>query len=185
MVAFCLAVMPLTRQLEREVHQVHQAWYADDAAAAAEFVSIKIFMERLIELRPAYGYYPEASKSILVVSEANKAGAAAYFFDMKSKVVTGSRYLGGFIGSDQDLHAWLKDTVSTWELAIGELSMAATKYPQSAYTGLQKSLQNEWQFVQRVKPGIGEHFQGVEKALATQFLPVFFRESLATDDIDP
>jgi hypothetical protein len=104
---------------------------------------------------------------------------------MKFKVVTGSRYLGGFIGSDQDLHAWHEDKVSTWELAIGDLSMAATKYPQSAYTGLQKSLQNEWQFVQRVKPGIGEHFQGVKKALATQFLPALFGESLATDDIDP
>jgi hypothetical protein len=115
MVAFGLAVMPLIRQLKREVHQVHQAWYANDAAAAAEFVSIKIFMERLIELGPAYGYYPEASKSILVISEANKAAAEAY-----------CRYLGGFIGSDQDLHAWLKDKVSTWELAIGELSMAAT-----------------------------------------------------------
>jgi hypothetical protein len=75
--------------------------------------------------------------------------------------------------------------VSTWEHTIGELSIAATKYPQSAYTGLQTSLQNEWQFVQRVKPGIGEHFHGVEKALATQFLPVLFGESLATDDIDP
>jgi hypothetical protein len=32
---------------------------------------------------------------------------------------------------------------------------------------------------------IGEHFHGVEKALATQFLPALFGESLATDDIDP
>jgi hypothetical protein len=113
-VAFGLAVMPLTRQLKREVHQVHQAWYANDAAAAADFTSIKIFMERLIELGPAYGYFPEALKSILVVSEANKAAAEVYFRDMKFKVVTGSRYLGGFIGSDHDLHAWLKDKVPTW-----------------------------------------------------------------------
>jgi hypothetical protein len=187
MVAFGLAVMPLVRQLKREVHQVHQAWYADDAAADADFTSIKIFMERLIELGPDYGYYPEASKSILVVSEVNKAAAEPYFCDMKLKVVTRSRYLGGFIGSDRDLHEWLKDNVSTWEHAIGELSMLATKYPQSAYTGLQKFLQNEWQSVQRVKPGIGEHFQRVEKALATQFLPALFGESLATatDDTDP
>jgi hypothetical protein len=39
--------------------------------------------------------------------------------------------------------------------------------------------------VQRVKPRIGEHFQGVEKALATQFLPALFGESLATGDINP
>jgi hypothetical protein len=63
---------------------------------------------------------------------------------MKFKVVAGSRYLDGFISSDQDLHDWLKDKVSTWrEHAIGELSMAGTKYPQTTYIGLQKSLQNE------------------------------------------
>jgi hypothetical protein len=51
---------------------------------------------------------------------------------MKFKAVTpGSHYLGGFIGSDHDIHAWL-NKVSTWEHAIGELSMAATKYPQTA-----------------------------------------------------
>jgi hypothetical protein len=72
MVAFGIAVMPLIRQLKLEVHQVHQAWYADDAAAATDFTSIKIFMERLIELGPVYGYYPEASKSILVVWKQTK-----------------------------------------------------------------------------------------------------------------
>jgi hypothetical protein len=140
MVAFGLAVMvPLIHQLKRKVHQVHQAWYTDDAAAVADFTSIKIFIERLIELGPAYDgpaydYYPEASKSILVVSEANKAAAEASFCDMKFKVVTGSCYLGGVIRSDRDPHAWLKDKVSIWEHTIGKLSMAATKYPQDQPT---------------------------------------------------
>jgi hypothetical protein len=52
MVAFSLAVMLLIHQLKHEVHQVHQAWSADDAAATADFTSIKLFMEPLIELGP-------------------------------------------------------------------------------------------------------------------------------------
>ena len=32
-------------------------------------------------------------------------------------------------------------------------------HPQTSYTGLQKSLQQEWAFVQRVTPGIGPEFQ--------------------------
>jgi hypothetical protein len=144
MVAFGLAVMPLIRRLKREVLHGHQAWYADDATAAASFPFLRTFMERLVELGPAFGYYPEPSKSILVVKEANKAATTEYFADLGFTVVTGHRYLGVFLGANEDLQAWLKDKASTcWEHAIGELADIAPKYPQKAYTGLQKSLQNE------------------------------------------
>ena len=50
----------------------------------------------------------------------------------------------------------------------------ARKHPQSAYEGLQKSLQQEWAFVQRVTPGIGEEFGPVEEEIAKAFLPELF-----------
>jgi hypothetical protein len=182
MVAFGLAVLPLIRCLKQAVLHVHQAWYA--AAATTSFPFLHMSMVRLVELGPAFGYYPEPLKSILVVKEVNKAAATEYFADLGFTVVTGHRYLGGFLGANEDLQAWLKDKASTWEHAVGELAGIAPKYPQTAYTGLQKSLQNEWQFVQCVKPGIGDHFHGVEVALATKFLPALFGESI-DDDGDP
>eukprot|EP00978_Attheya_sp_CCMP212_P043518 scaffold285789_cov24-Attheya_sp.AAC.1 len=45
-----------------------------------------------------------------------------------------------------------------------------------AYAGIQKSLQQEWQFVQRVIDGIGGEFSEVEAALTEVFLPALFRE---------
>jgi hypothetical protein len=165
MVAFGLAVVPLIRQLKREVHQVHQAWFADDAAAAADFTSIKSFMERLIKLGPAYGYFPEASKIILVVSEANKAAAEVYFRDMKFKVITGSRYLGGFIRSDHDLHAWLKDSMSTWEHAIGKLSMVATKYHKLPTHDCKKPCKMNGSLCSESSPKSGNIFMGWRKLL--------------------
>ena len=39
------------------------------------------------------------------------------------------------------------------------------KHPLSAYTGLQKSLQQEWTLVQEVTPGIGDDFGPVEQVL--------------------
>ena len=50
----------------------------------------------------------------------------------------------------------------------------AHKHPQAAYVGLQKSLQQEWAFVQRATKGLGEDFQPVEKALWEGFLPDLF-----------
>ena len=46
----------------------------------------------------AWGYYPEPTKSILVVAERNVPRAKEYFRGMGIQVVTGSRYLGGFMG---------------------------------------------------------------------------------------
>ena len=43
------------------------------------------------------------------------------------------------------------------------MARVARKHPQSAYAGLQKSLQQEWAFVERVTPGIGNEFGSVEE----------------------
>ena len=47
----------------------------------------------------------------------------------------------------------------------------AHKHLQSAYSGLQKFLQQEWPIVQRVTPGVGDAFGPVEEALKEIFLP--------------
>ena len=47
----------------------------------------------------------------------------------------------------------------------------ASKHLQSAYTGLKNSLQQEWAFVQRVTPNIGDSFRPVEQALREAFIP--------------
>jgi hypothetical protein len=41
-----------------------------------------------------------------------------------------------------------------WEEAVADLAKVAPNFPQTAYSGLQKSLQQEWQFVQRVTKGM-------------------------------
>ena len=51
------------------------------------------------------------------------------------------------------------------------LSGVARKHPKSAYAGLKKSLQKEWEFVQRVTPGVGDSFGPVETVLKETFVP--------------
>ena len=54
------------------------------------------------------------------------------------------------------------------------LSGVSRKHPQSAYAGLQKSIQQEWAFVQQVTPGIGDAFSQMEKALRETFVSALF-----------
>jgi hypothetical protein len=58
----------------------------------------------------------------------------------------------------------------------------AVRYPQSAYAGLQKSLQQEWKFLQRVVPEIGDRFAGVEQAISANFLPALFDKKIEEND---
>jgi hypothetical protein len=57
MLGYALGMLPVTRQLKAKFPEVDQPWYADDAAAAAEFARILTMFERLLELGPGYGYH--------------------------------------------------------------------------------------------------------------------------------
>ena len=60
---------------------------------------------------------------------------------MGIKVVTGSRYLGGFVGEREAEASWIKEKVEGLDESFRTLAGVARKHLQSAYSGLQKSLQ--------------------------------------------
>ena len=66
--------------------------------------------------------------------------------------------------------------------AVRELVKVAVKYPQLAYTGLHKSLQQEWQFLQQLVPEIRDKFATVEQAISDDFLPALFDDTLHDSD---
>ena len=131
-------------------------------------------MAHLRELQtrgPPRGYFPESTKSILVVDPRNVARAKEFFRGMGLQVVTGSRYLGGFIGDGAAEKIWMAGKVEGRVESVGTLVGVSRKHPQSAYSGLKKSLQQQWEFLQQVTPGIRDAFVPVEKVLWENFLP--------------
>ena len=71
---------------------------------------------------PARGYFPEPTKSILVVSEKNVPRANAYFRGMGVKVVTGIRYLGGYIGEREAEAKWVQGNLEGWADSVRTLT---------------------------------------------------------------
>jgi hypothetical protein len=71
MFAYGIGILPLIGQLKAKFPQVEQPWYADDAGAGAKFNEIERFFRRLCEIGPLFGYYPEPTKSILIVRQHN------------------------------------------------------------------------------------------------------------------
>ena len=53
--------------------------------------------------------------------------------------------------------------MEVWRALVAVLAGVAGRHPKSAYAGLQKSLYQEWAFMQRVTPGVDMAFQPVEE----------------------
>ena len=58
---------------------------------------------------------------------------------------------------------------------MATLARVACQHSQTTFTGLQKSLQHEWSFVQRITPCIGMAFQAVEDELRDTQHSVLFQ----------
>ena len=71
--------------------------------------------------------------------------------------------------------SWLKEKNQGWTESIKILSGVAQKHPQYAYAGVQKSLQQEYAFMQRVTPGVRDAFGPVEVALEEIFVHTLFQ----------
>ena len=86
--------------------------------------------------------------------------------------------MGGFVGSGTEEARWIDPKVEQWVEGVHTLSKVARRYPQTAYAGLSKSLQAEWQYVQRVTPNLDQTFAPLEKAIAEVFLPALLDSTI-------
>jgi hypothetical protein len=154
---------------------VNQPWYTDDKGVGATFKRTITMFLRLLQLGPNYGYYPDPNKSTLVVSTANFARANKEFEDLGFKVTAGIPFLGGFIGKEAGRDAWLEEKIQVWGDYIKQLSSVAGIYLQSVYAGMQKSLQAEYIFVQRVIKGTGPKFEGIQDKMKRIFIPALLK----------
>ena len=83
----------------------------------------------------AFGYLPDPTKSILVVSEYN-IPQAMFFSGKGLNLVTGSCYLRGYIRGAGAQTTWLEENVIGWEEAVNLLAGVVGRHPQAAYYGM-------------------------------------------------
>jgi hypothetical protein len=179
MVLYGLALLPLAARLRREQPDTVQAFYADDVLAKGRVSRLAETMTLLLRLGPERGYFPEPEKSILICAPNDRLAATARLDDFDFKYADGYRYVGGFLGSDAARSEWLEPQIQQWVLGVAALAKVAKRHPQTAYAGLTKSLQQEWQYLQRVVPDCGAAFEPVEEAIRTVFLPALLQATEA------
>ena len=95
MLLYAIGLLPLIRSLD-DLKRV-ESWYADDSACVAQLSDLQSWFKKLSDMGPKYGYFPEARKSVLVVGEKDFSLAEEVIGSLGVKIVTGHRFLGGFV----------------------------------------------------------------------------------------
>ena len=164
-IAYGIVILPPINNLKRQIPDVTQTWYADDTGALCTFVIIDTCYYSLTRQVPGSGYYPEPSKSLVIVHpdnlEAGKYFGARHGF----KMYTEAHYLGGYIGYNKSKSDWLRERTLTWDKKINTISKTVGKYPQESYATVIRAIQSEWIFLQRVTWDTGDAFAVVEKMI--------------------
>ena len=167
-----VGTLPLCEKIHEEMRleeDMCMPFYADDFGSVATAQQNARLMLCLELWGPGFGYSPTAPKS-LYVCDAREQAAAREIFDhygVDIKFAQGGQYLGGFVGTEKEMAAWLEPKVEEWCMAVKTMEDIARRYPQTAYYGVAASLQNEWQHICRTVQGAGAYLEPLEDALAS------------------
>ena len=139
-----ILVLPLIRKLKIEFTSVESPWYADDGSAVGSLENISSFFKRIEEIGPAYGYFPEEGKSILVVRgrDTEKANIFKEKNNFNFQIKNGYRYLGSHIGDLEEEKIWMEKNINKWSESVEAVAEIAEYVPQTAFAGIQRALQH-------------------------------------------
>ena len=175
-ITYSIGILPHIKKLKREIHDFTQLWYADDSGALGMFVIIDTYFNSITRQGLGHGYYPEPSKSVLIVHPENLKASRVFGERNGFKVCTVVHYLRGYIGDEKYNINCLRERTLTWEKKIGKIRKTAGKYPQESYAAVARAIQPEWRYLQRVIWDTGDVFAGVENTLQEYFCFVFCSE---------
>ena len=94
-------------------------------------------------------------------------------------MVTRSGYPGVFISEPESETLWMNDKVEGWMESVEVFAGLAHRHQKKAYSGLQKSLQQDWDFIQISTLDIGEVLHPVKEDLQNYLLPALFQGATA------
>ena len=170
MMMYAIAVLPLIQALVDQ-DKWDQNWYADYSVCSAELPRLREWFDKLCEMGPDFGYYPEPEKTVLVVDSKDEAVTDRLFVKLGVTVVTGHRFLGGFIGEQEGNDEHVKQKVQKWVQYVENLTKGAESQPQAVHEVLTKSFQFEWSYLQHVVPNCADAFVPLRDFINGKFIP--------------
>ena len=174
MAIYGIGVIPLINMLIDIVvtsteSQVSVLAYADDFSAAGKLDDLRKWWDTLTIIRPKFGYYPEPTKTWLVIKPYASQQTNEIFFRTKIKITSkGHRYLGGTVGTEEFKDIYMEKKVLEWTNQLEVLSKIAAVEPQAAYCAFVGGFKHK---VTYTVPDIRKHLKKLDQAVDTKFIP--------------
>ena len=112
MAMYAISTLPLIHRLQEPVAQV---WYADDASAGGCVTGLRRWWYVLQSSGPLFGYYPNSSKTCLIVKPEHLRNAEVQFQGTGVQITTqGQRHLGVPLSSKSFVEEFVHAKVNLW-----------------------------------------------------------------------
>ena len=145
--------------------------YADDLSAAGNSRNLKIWWQKLCEIGPLFGYYPEPTKCWLIVKPEHEQTAKEIFSDTKINITTdGKRHLGAALGSQSHKIKYVSEKVDDWCDQLKILSQIAQTEPHAAYTCFVTGFKHKLTYTMRTIPEISHLFKKLDDIVTAEFI---------------
>ena len=157
MAMYAIAMTPLIRRLRREDPDVKQVWFADDSTAAGRLQALKSWWEHLADEGPGFGYFPNASKTKMIVKAEYIEKATEMFEGSGIEITTeGQKILGAAIGTFVEEYVVKKVEKCVDE--ISALAKIAEMHPHAAYAAFTHVIMGKWQYIMQTIDNIDKFF---------------------------
>ena len=172
MAMYAIGILPLIQKLHEHCQATKQVWFADDATAAGTCESLRQWWDFLSTEGPKYGYYPNATKTYLIIKEAYQPIAQRIFTNTNIVITCqGKRHLGAALGTNSFIEEYVSTKVHEWEEELLTLSRIAKSYPHEAFSAYTHGFSSRWTYLSRTIPDIAHLFQPLEKIIQNHFIP--------------
>ena len=172
MAMYALAVVPLIKRLRVAVPSVGQVWFADDATAVGKLKLLHKWWQILSSLGPNFGYFSNASKTVLIVKPHLLTIAKSIFADTGMQITDqGQRHLGAALGSREFAEGFVAKKVCSWSSEVLALAEIATNRPHAAFCAFTHGMIGRWVYIMRTIPNVGPLFQPLEDAIRLKLIP--------------
>ena len=170
---YALAIAPLINQLKEKVPNKKQVWFADDSNGIGRLKALKVWWLHLTNLGSEFGYFPNASKTTLVVKEEFIDEANTFFRDTGINItVDGHRMLGAAWGKRSFVDKYAASKIKEWWSEIVIRSEVAEMYPHAVYIVFTQAFALKWRYLVRTIGNIADLFQSLENTISNKLIPV-------------
>ena len=129
-------------------------------------------MEQVEHLGPTFGYYPNSTKTYLIVKEEHENKAKALFADTGVHITIDSkRHLGAALDANSFTEEYVSHKVGKWVKEILHLSTIASTQPHAPYAAFTHGLSSQWTYIFRTIPHIQDLLRPLETAILQHFIP--------------